>query len=661
MAAIKPYRGQDSYERQDADLFFGRDEDEKRLVARIRSSTLMLFHAQSGAGKTSLLNARILPGLEASGLWPVRVRLADDPVESTRSHVLQALLPPPAGEIASVERALRLLEIDANAPLQNVVTSFDGLRIRDGRRREILSPVKLDQHSMPDDRIVPAGLFTVVRPWFVRFLGGTLDSDRAAKVFAAIAGDVRDAGSVPFHAEARVSELLEWLETSRAGHLRTVRELYDPAPGLEPFVAHLCTWFQASFSDFSLVLVFDQFEELFTRFADPGPISSPGATGPDWRHRPRFIAELRGLYQAARRLEDPLPLQVVLSMRDDFIARLDDIRAFASELSRQDYHLQMLDLEMVKEAIQRPADLFDYSYSGACYAAMVAELAKENRFVEPPHLQIVCEKLWDTCGRELQGSKGKVELPEFEALGGVGGILDGFLREYLEGLSDRQRVEVLLLLQPLITSGGTRNISAYEDLINAPFRDSSFRNELLRELEDRRIVRVEDRLGQSFVEITHEFIIQPVLDAIRREGQKSQSSYWDLVNGLAILRGLRSRGEGFRELTAQEYATLKQCGGHIPSTFWLASLMARNALRHADGVSAAGWLKDPAMADFSEQQPDTITSAEAARRLMRAQMSGERDEVVGNVARDVLRAVLEMASHHDDDVIRYWAGRVALP
>ena len=51
-------------------------------------------------------------------------------------------------------------------------------------------------------------------------------------------------------------------------------------------------------------------------------------------------------------------------------------------------------------------------------------------------------------------------------------------------------------------------------LVNVPFRDTQKRSEVLNSLANNTIVRTEPRLGGYFVEITHEFLIAPILEAI---------------------------------------------------------------------------------------------------------------------------------------------------
>jgi len=70
-----PYVGPRPYERDDR-YFYGREREERDLLSLILAEPVVLFCAASGAGKTSLLNAKIIPGLETQSfrvLDPTRV------------------------------------------------------------------------------------------------------------------------------------------------------------------------------------------------------------------------------------------------------------------------------------------------------------------------------------------------------------------------------------------------------------------------------------------------------------------------------------------------------------------------------------------------------------------------------------------------------------
>ena len=60
-----PYVGPRFFEERDQRYFFGRQEESRQLTSLIIAHRVALFYAQSGAGKTSLLRAGIVPSLEA--------------------------------------------------------------------------------------------------------------------------------------------------------------------------------------------------------------------------------------------------------------------------------------------------------------------------------------------------------------------------------------------------------------------------------------------------------------------------------------------------------------------------------------------------------------------------------------------------------------------
>ena len=62
-----PYVGPRTFTEQEADRFFGRELEARDLLALVISERLVLFYAQSGAGKSSLINTRLIPGLRDRG------------------------------------------------------------------------------------------------------------------------------------------------------------------------------------------------------------------------------------------------------------------------------------------------------------------------------------------------------------------------------------------------------------------------------------------------------------------------------------------------------------------------------------------------------------------------------------------------------------------
>jgi len=59
-----PYVGPRTFRKEDRELFFGRDREARDLMSLVSSGRLILLYAQSGTGKSSILNTRLIPELE---------------------------------------------------------------------------------------------------------------------------------------------------------------------------------------------------------------------------------------------------------------------------------------------------------------------------------------------------------------------------------------------------------------------------------------------------------------------------------------------------------------------------------------------------------------------------------------------------------------------
>jgi WD40 repeat protein len=66
-AVANPYVGPEPYALRDRRVFVGREQETAELLALLISEGVVLFHAISGAGKSSLVNARLIPRLEDRG------------------------------------------------------------------------------------------------------------------------------------------------------------------------------------------------------------------------------------------------------------------------------------------------------------------------------------------------------------------------------------------------------------------------------------------------------------------------------------------------------------------------------------------------------------------------------------------------------------------
>jgi WD40 repeat protein len=69
-----PYKGLLEYRLSDSEIFFGRSQAIRELLAGVRRGALTVLHSESGSGKTSLLQAGLSPHLIADGHLPLYLR-----------------------------------------------------------------------------------------------------------------------------------------------------------------------------------------------------------------------------------------------------------------------------------------------------------------------------------------------------------------------------------------------------------------------------------------------------------------------------------------------------------------------------------------------------------------------------------------------------------
>jgi WD40 repeat protein/serine/threonine protein kinase len=83
-----PYRALESYDIGDNKLFFGREIAIQAMMDRSPYARFTVLHAESGAGKTSLLRAGIMPRLLAGGYLPLYIAVRRRPPHEAIKHVL---------------------------------------------------------------------------------------------------------------------------------------------------------------------------------------------------------------------------------------------------------------------------------------------------------------------------------------------------------------------------------------------------------------------------------------------------------------------------------------------------------------------------------------------------------------------------------------------
>ena len=377
----QPYVGPRPFETSDSRLFFGRDREADDLLSQIMFYRTVLLYAQSGAGKSSLINTSIIPELREAGFvtLPV-VRIRGAPVASHQTA--------------------------ANVYVDNI--------------RNAIAPEN------------PEG------------------------------------------------------QPSHGPELKLVDVLRIVAP---PLGAQ------------GPVLVFDQFEELFTTYQDRWP-------------------DREDLFRQIAEALDGIPtLRVLFSMREDFVAELDPLIWQIPQGIDVRYRLELLRHEAAISAVIEPAHLSGLTFDDASAEKLVRDLRQINvegpggqprqvpgEYVEPVQLQIVCKRLWERLPDEIE----RIDESHLEQFGDVNDALREF---YLTAVGEASQLtnypEKLIHLgcTQFVTSSGTRSM-----VHRAGTNIGRLPSTVVDSLVDHHFLRAEIRAGARWYEISHDRLIAPVLE-----------------------------------------------------------------------------------------------------------------------------------------------------
>jgi WD40 repeat protein len=243
-----------------------------------------------------------------------------------------------------------------------------------------------------------------------------------------------------------------------------------------------------------LHLLLDNFEEYMLYHGVEGPLS---ATLPELLRRPG------------------LRVNVLLALRDDALAELDEFAGRIPELFSNLLRLDRLDREAGKAAILGP--LARYSeLSGEGFTAedalveAVLDEASTDTGVEAPYLQLVLERLWE---REREVGSRELRLATFHEIGGARAVVREHVQDALDGLPLAEQEAAARVVRQLVTPSGRKVSHEPSDLAEyAEVEDVQLRR-LLETLGRERIVRGVNGMQGSPTryEIFHDVLGPPIL------------------------------------------------------------------------------------------------------------------------------------------------------
>jgi hypothetical protein len=382
-ASDQPYVGPRPFEQQNDVRFHGRDREATDLAYLIIAERELVLYAQSGAGKTSMINAKVIPLLVSEGF---------DVLPIVR---VQALLPTGSEQIPNVFAF-------------NAISSLDP-----------------------------------------------------------------DAAAAPPVAQTIADYLAQRPHTADA----------DGVPGPR-------------------VIIFDQFEELFTAYPER------------WKDRQAFFEQVRDA------LRVDLSLRILFVIREDYLANLERYAAILPDRLSTRVHLERPRKDQALVMIEKP--LLSATPRRRFAAGVVEELVKslltlevttadndrrhiEEEFVELVQLQVVCRTLW----RALPADVTEITAKHRRDLADVGQALSRFYDDSIRDVAAATGVQESILRRwferACMTPNGTRSI-----VYRGPSETAGLANAAVDEFEKHHLLVSRLRGSDQWYELSHDRFIEPI-------------------------------------------------------------------------------------------------------------------------------------------------------
>jgi hypothetical protein len=258
-----------------------------------------------------------------------------------------------------------------------------------------------------------------------------------------------------------------------------------------------------------LIIILDQFEEFFIRHSS--------------QTRQVFITELAALYEGR-----DLPVKLVLSLREDWLAGLSELESQLPEVYRIKMRLLPFSAEQARQAITAPLAPFGIQYEAALLERLLADLSAETQdnlggaepaTVLPPQLQLVCNALYE---RVHKNQAQTITLADYEAIGQAQGILQRYLEGALLEYASQERTVAKTILMALVTSQGPKQWVETEQLARQVGSNLTVLESVLGRLLGQRLIR---RLafGQAY-ELAHDVLAPSIATWFDETGRRLQQA-----------------------------------------------------------------------------------------------------------------------------------------
>jgi hypothetical protein len=273
------------------------------------------------------------------------------------------------------------------------------------------------------------------------------------------------------------------------------------------------------------VLIFDQFEELFTY-----PLAAIDAFKKELAEAvystipQRFLDQIKSQLEGTEEvltseeiqaLHQPFVIKVVVAIRSDRMHYLNDLADHLPDLLKNWFELGPLNHEEAEDAIINPAykkeNIFrspPFEYSDASIEKILYYLTRDNtQNIESFQLQLLCQSL------EQKVMKESISIIQEDDIIDIEDLYENYYENQINLLdTDEERLAARRLIEEgLIFEEEERRLILYEGQISKEFGVSS---ELLAELVNSHLIRAEPSLRGGYVyELSHDTLVAPILAA----------------------------------------------------------------------------------------------------------------------------------------------------
>lgn len=288
-------------------------------------------------------------------------------------------------------------------------------------------------------------------------------------------------GNRPFYNLATALLNLDETPTSHAEQLDEKQHLAEVLGGGEELLSLndvILDLLQDKEEETRLLLVADQFEELYTLVPDPAL-------------RKRFLDVLLALNGAKSTV-------LLLTLRADFLGQALEYRPFADALQDHDIKLGPMTTDELRRAILCPAENAGVSFEPGLEERIVRDLEDESGNL--PLLQFALTEMWD------RQEHRQLTHAAYEEIGCVDGAVAHYANKVYEDLDEEMQIETRDVFTQLVHPGPgnefTRRLALRTEM---SADDWQVAQQLA---DDRLVVTDRDDDGRETVEVVHEALIQ---------------------------------------------------------------------------------------------------------------------------------------------------------